>query len=87
MVDCEECGKKLGILKGYHHPVLGNRVLICGNCYTTVEGDMVEWSKFCRSDSFNKESSKSDIQEAWNKHLLNNPPLQKWFNNLWMKLG
>jgi len=46
---------------------------------------MIEWSKFCRSDSFNAESPKSDIQEAWNKHLSNKPPLQKWFNTLWIK--
>jgi hypothetical protein len=47
---------------------------------------MVKWSKFCLSDSFNAESSKIDIQEQWNKNLLNDLPLQKWFSNLWVKL-
>jgi len=26
------------------------------------------------------------IQEQWNKNLLNDLPLQKWFRNLWVKL-
>ena len=40
MVNCNECDKKLGILKGYHHPALGQRFLVCGKCYTKVEEDM-----------------------------------------------
>jgi len=87
MVDCEECDKKLGFLEGYRHPALGKRFLVCGKCYTKIEEDMVRWRKFCLSDSYNAESSIIDIQEDWNKNLSNNPLLQKWFNNLWVKLG
>ena len=86
MKNCEECNNKLGILEGYHHPALGQRFLVCKKCYNKVEEDMVRWRKFCLSDSFNAESSKIDIQEQWNKNLLNNLPLQKWFRNLWVKL-
>ena len=86
MVKCVECDKKLGILEGYLHPVLGKRFLVCKKCYTKVEEDIVRWSKFCLSDSFNAESSKIYIQEQWNKNLLNDLPLQKWFRNLWVKL-
>ena len=86
MICCKECDKKLGILDGYHHPALGKRFLVCKKCYTKVEEDMVRWRKFCLSDSFNAESSKIDIQEQWNKNLLNDLPLQKWFRNLWVKL-
>jgi hypothetical protein len=86
MVDCEECNKKLGIFEGYRHPALGKRFLVCGRCYTKVERDMKRWSEFCISDSFNAESSKIDIQEAWNKNISNDPLLQKWFRNLWMKI-
>ena len=75
MVNYKECEKKLGILNGYRHPVLGKRFLVCGKCYTKVEEDIVKWSKFCLSDSFNLESSKIDIQEEWNKNLSNNLPL------------
>jgi hypothetical protein len=87
MVDCEECDKKLGILEGYRHPALGTRFLVCGKCFDKVDEDMERWRKFCLSDSFNAESSKIDIQEAWNKNISNDPPLQKWFNNLWIKIG
>jgi len=87
MVYCEECNKKLGILQGYRHPALGTRFLVCGKCYDGVYGDMERWSKFCLSDSFNAESSKIDIQDAWNKNISNDPLLQKWFNKLWIKIA
>lgn len=87
MVDCEECNKKLGILEGYRHPALGTRFLVCGKCFDKVDEDMKRWSKFCFSDSFNAESSKIDIQEAWNTSISNDPLLQKWFRNLWLKTG
>jgi|GEM_PF-814451 len=87
MVECEECGKKLNILEGYRHPALGTRFLVCGKCFVKVDGDMERWSKFCLSDSFNAESSKIDIQDAWNKSISNDLQLQKWFNNLWIKKG
>jgi uncharacterized protein (DUF1810 family) len=86
MVNCEECDKKLGILKGHRHPALGTRFLVCGKCFNKVYEDMERWSTFCLSDSFNIESSKIDIQEAWNKNIDNDPLLQKWFQNLWNKL-
>ena len=82
MVKCEECGKKLGILKRYHHPILGTRFLVCGNCFNKVDGDMERWRMFCRSDLFNKESAKVNIQDAWNANISNDVPLQNWFNKL-----
>jgi hypothetical protein len=86
MVDCEECGKNLRILQGYRHPALGAKFLVCGTCFDKVNGDMERWSMFCLSDKFNVESSKIAIQEAWNKNISNDPPLQKWFQNLWYTL-
>ena len=67
MIKCEECSKKLGIIQGYRHPALGKRCLVCGNCFDKVNNSMEKWRVFCRSDLFNAESSKIDIQEAWNK--------------------
>ena len=86
MVKCEECGNKLGILQGYRHPALGKRFLVCGNCFDKVDLSMEKWRVFCVSNLFNSESSKIDIQEAWNKSLSNDLLLQKWFNNLWIKI-
>jgi hypothetical protein len=85
MVDCEECGKKLGILQGYNHPALGKRFLVCRRCFDKVDQDMKRWSEFCLSGSFNKELSRIEIQDAWNESISDNPPLQKWFNKLWIK--
>jgi hypothetical protein len=87
MADCEECDKKLGIIEGYRHPALGTRFLVCGKCFNKIYEDMEQWNTFCVSDSFNAESSMIDIQTAWNKNISNDPPLQKWFNKLWIKIG
>jgi hypothetical protein len=87
MVKCEECGKKLGILQGYRHPALGIKYLLCGDCFDKVNGDIEIWSKFCLSDSFNAESSNIYIQDEWNKNISKNLKLQKWFRNLWIKIG
>ena len=87
MIKCEECSKKLGIIQGYRHPALGKRFLVCGNCFDKVDNSMEKWRVFCCSDLFNAESSKIDIQEKWNKSLSNDIQLQKWFRNLWIKMG
>ena len=87
MVDCEECGKKLNILQGHRHPALGTRFLVCRKCFCIIDEDMERWSTFCLSDSFNAESSRIDIQDAWNKNISNDPLLQKWFNKLWIKIA
>jgi len=47
---------------------------------------MERWRKFYLSNSFNAESSKSDVQEAWNEKISNDPLLQHWFHKLWNKL-
>jgi hypothetical protein len=87
MTNCEECKNKLGILEGYYHPALGKRFLVCGKCFVKVDESMQRWSKFCLSDSFDAESSKIEIEDAWNNSISNNLPLQKWFRNLWIKIG
>jgi len=86
MVNCKECKKKLRPLDGYRHPALGTKYLVCGPCFDKVNGDMERWSTFCLSDSFNKESSKISIEEAWNKNISRDPPLQSWFHDLWNTL-
>ena len=86
MVNCEECDKKLGFLQGYRHPALGTRFLVCRKCFCIIDEDMERWRKFYLSNSFDVDSSKIDIQDAWNKNIDNDPLLQKWFRNLWNTL-
>ncbi len=87
MINCEECGNKIGILQGYRHPALGKRFLVCQKCFKKIDEDMERWSTFCFSDTYTTKLSKIDVQEAWHKNLSNNPPLQLWFSNLWIKIG
>ena len=86
MVKCEECDKKLGIMEGYRHPALGVRFLVCGKCFDKINKDMERWYRFCLSDSFNAESSKIVIQDAWDINISNEPLLQRWFGELWVKM-
>ena len=37
MVKCMECGKRLGILEGYHHHLFGKKWLFCSKCYDKLE--------------------------------------------------
>ena len=40
---CEECGKELGLIEGYRHPILGNDILLCSDCFDTVYNSVVKW--------------------------------------------
>lgn len=35
-VKCSECGKKLGIMDGYHHPKFDRKWVFCKNCYDKI---------------------------------------------------
>ena len=37
MAKCMECGKKLGILEGYHNPLFRKEWLFCSKCYDKIE--------------------------------------------------
>ncbi|KYK21386.1 hypothetical protein AYK25_08205 [Thermoplasmatales archaeon SM1-50] len=86
MVKCEECDKKLGILQGHRHPALGKRFMVCRKCFCKIDEDMERWRKFYVSNSFKVESSKINVQDAWNENLSSDPVQQKWFRHLWHKL-
>ena len=60
MVKCEECGKKLGILKGYRHPTLGKNFHLCSPCFDQVSESVVSWGEFVLANSFNTSSSRND---------------------------
>ena len=58
MKDSIECGKKLGILGGYHHPTMRKKYLLCSNCFDTVSKSVEKWGNFISSyiGYFNKKS-------------------------------
>lgn len=46
MVNCVECGRKLGFLKGYRHPTMGRKYLLCNNCFDNVDESVTQWREF-----------------------------------------
>ena len=58
MVECVECGKRLGFFEGHYHPTLGKKSLVCGTCFVQVEESVARWRDFILSNSFNPETSK-----------------------------
>jgi len=60
MKECEECGKKLGILKGYIHPTMGKKHHLCSPCYNQVSDSVEKWRNFVLSNSLNVKPSKNN---------------------------
>ena len=71
MVECEECGKKLGILEGYQHPTLGRKHLVCSPCFEQVEESVAKWREFILSYSYNDNKPKQDFELKGKKIGLN----------------
>lgn len=71
MVECEECGKKLGIFEGYQHPTLGRKHLVCSPCFEQVEESVAKWREFILSYSFNDKKSKKNFEQKWKNIGLN----------------
>ena len=46
---CAECGKKLGFLKGYRHPIEDKKKCVCGDCLERIEKSEREYNKFIRN--------------------------------------
>jgi len=42
---CAECGKKLGFLKRYRHPIKGRKKCVCGDCWDRIEKSEREYNK------------------------------------------
>jgi len=64
---CIECGKKIGILNCYNHPVKGKKHTICGDCFTRIDSFLTLWREYVLSDSFNKDSSDFKFNFEWEK--------------------
>lgn len=65
MIECEECGKKLGIFEGYRHPTMGKNHFLCNPCFDQVEESMEKWEEFVMSNSFAVKTSKTVSQLDW----------------------
>ncbi len=46
MVECNECGKKLGFVAGYRHPTRGKKYLVCSTCFDNVNESVKQWREF-----------------------------------------
>jgi ribosomal protein L32 len=70
MNECEECGKKLGILHGYNHPALGKKHTVCSNCFYEVSDSIQKWTDFILpyADFFQKSKEFNFFNFSW-KHL------------------
>ena len=44
--ECAECGKKIGFLKGYRHPIEGKKKCICRTCWDKIDKSESEYNKF-----------------------------------------
>jgi len=81
MTECEECGKKLGIVEGYQHPTLGKKYLLCSPCFDKVSDSVEKWKNFVLSNSFNNNSSKTKSKLNWKKIKTNFTKVRKIFDN------
>ena len=62
MADCYKCDKTLGIFEGYRHPTLGQKYLLCNNCFDDVSESVRKWGEFVVSNSFNKNTSSNGLE-------------------------
>jgi DNA-binding Lrp family transcriptional regulator len=52
---CSECGKKLGLFGGYHHPTEGKKKCICGECWKKLDESERKYGSFISNATFNKD--------------------------------
>lgn len=79
MVECEECGKTLGIFEGYRHPVMGKKHYLCYPCFEKVNESVDRWKEFVLSNSFNKENTSYNYDDIVSGFLKLNNNLKKLF--------
>jgi hypothetical protein len=84
MTNCEECGKKLGILGGYRHPTLGKNYFLCKSCYISVNESVVKYREFLQPyfGFFKKEPQEADFQQFVKNIKENVHPIRNNINAL-----
>ena len=82
MKECMECGKNLGIIEGYRHPIMGKDHLLCSNCFDTVFDSVENYMEFVSPyiGFFNKESSTIDDHQKIGENIKK---MQNKVSNLW----
>ena len=90
MIECNECGKKLGVLEGYRHPALGKKHLLCSVCFDQVSESVENWREFVlpyvgffNNGSSNNGSSNNGSQLNWNDRFTGFVQVRKTLNNAW----
>jgi len=46
MKNCKKCDIQIRIFQGYQHPTLGNKQILCRNCYNQIESLVGKWQAF-----------------------------------------
>jgi len=87
MIECEECGKKLGIMEGYRHPTMGKKHHLCSPCFDQVSESVARWGEFVSTNSFNVAASKSNSMINFKKINASFTQLSKNFENLGAQKG
>jgi len=82
MVECIECGKKLGFLEGYCHPTMGKKHHLCSPCFDQVSDSVAKWRDFVTSNSFNGKASYNFLESNCKNILPSCFSLQKVFDNI-----
>jgi DNA-directed RNA polymerase subunit RPC12/RpoP len=56
MENCKECGRELHLIEGYRHPLLGEHVYLCSDCFDEVYESLTKWrdANLPYIDFFNK---------------------------------
>jgi hypothetical protein len=76
MKNCSECGKKLGFLEGYKHPIKGEKYLVCPNCFYIIDKSM-EFYKKCLFEGRQNHKNECFFWDPKNKKCKN----EKHFKN------
>ena len=71
MKRCEDCGKELGLLEGYHHPTMGKGYLLCTQCFEIVEDSVAKWREAVLpyTDFFGNKTSNHRVQLGFKNTL------------------
>ena len=87
MKNCEECGKKLGFLEGYRHPILGWDHLLCRHCFDKVSESVERWREAVLPyvGFFNKDSSNGSLQLNWKNKVKDFIQIKKPIDNVMIK--
>jgi hypothetical protein len=82
MVECVECGKKLGIMQGYKHPTMGKKHHLCSPCFDQVSESVAKWKDFVLGNSFNNNQSNINIEQVWKKIIPNSTKINDMIDNI-----